>query len=150
MKKNGTIAQKLLHSIRQRNAKVVSLSRVAATPEFSGTDRAGRALRVLEANGHLEKIARGTFLVVDRSKVPTLSRKLAWSNPSLSDPEALIAAHILKPRIDELRTLAFHYGPKTVEAVLDKLERKKEIDNRAVSIVKHALNNIILGFAHGA
>jgi len=150
MKKNGTIAQKLLHSIRQRNAKVVSLRRVAATAEFRGADRAGRALRVLESNGHLEKIARGTFLVIDRTKTPTLPRKLAWSNPSLSDPETLIAAHIMKPRNDELRTLAFHYGPKAVGSVLRKLERKKEIDARTAKVVKRTLNNIIIGFAHGA
>jgi hypothetical protein len=149
MKKNGTIAQRLLHRIRKRNAKVVSLSRVAAMTEFLGVDRAGRALRVLEANGHLEKIAPSTFLVIDRSITPALPRKLTWSNPSLSNAETLIAAHILKPRVDELRTLSFHYGPKAVESVLRKLRRRKEIDAVAAKTVKHTLHNIVVGFKHG-
>ncbi|MEK9825633.1 MAG: hypothetical protein VW395_05030, partial [Methylotenera sp.] len=120
MKKNGTLAQKLLHDIRERNAKLVSLKRVAATPEFHGADRAGRALRVLEAAGHLEKIGRGTFLVIDQAVAPALIRNITWSNPRLSDPDTLIAAHLVKPHTDDIRALAYHYGPKRVRAVLSK------------------------------
>ncbi|OUC15061.1 MAG: hypothetical protein B0A82_08920 [Alkalinema sp. CACIAM 70d] len=150
MKRKGTLAQRLLHLIRKRNAKFVSLSRVARLPEFGGYDRAGRALRMLEKAGQLEKIARGTFLVIDHTSEPKLPRNLHWSNSDLRDPDTLIAAHVAKPRPDELRVLAFHYGPKKVRSVLEVMEREQELSAPVINAAKRALANIEIGFAHGA
>lgn len=149
MKRKGTLAQRLLHLIRKRNAKIVSLNRVAHLPGFGGHDRAGRALRMLEKAGQLEKIARGTFLVVDNTS-PKLPRNLHWSNPNLSDPDTLIAAHMARPRADEIRILAFHYGPKKVRSVLEAMERNHEVSAPVINAAKQALANVEIGLAHGA
>src|SRR3546814_7868805 len=125
MKKYGTLAQKLLHDIRERNAKLVSLRRVAATPEFHGADRAGRALRVLEAAGHLEKIGRGTFIVIDQAAAPALTRNITWSNPRLSDPDTLIAAHLKKPHRSEEHTSELQTLMRNSSAVFCLKKKKK-------------------------
>jgi hypothetical protein len=105
---------------------------------------------MLEKAGQLEKIARGTFLVVDHISEPKLLRNLHWSNSDLSNPDTLIAAHVAKPRADELRVLAFHFGPKRVRSVLELMEREHELSAPVINIAKQALANIEIGFAHGA
>lgn len=136
--RHGTLPHRVLRHVQVSGRPLFRRSDLA---RLGGYDQVGRALRRLESECLVERVADGLWRLLPRRQ-PHLDVNRTWSRPAGVPDDVLIAATLANPTVADLARLAHAFGLRRLWAMLDALIAAGEISPMLAEETREMLTNV--------